>query len=135
MDEAKRLRVVDEAEYKVARQAWNPILENAKRVVKEHGRFPATVFTVDGKMGHIEAVGKPFRDFETGRLVRGKFDPQDLRRVVDGSLGTMELPGRWMLIFNENGLLEDLPVNKLASETFGFELVGNVILAEGKFIW
>lgn len=54
---------------------------------------------------------------------------------MDGSLGTMELPSRWMLIFNENGLLEDLPVNKLASETFGFELVGNVILAEGKFIW
>ena len=118
------------------RQSWQPVMRRAEEVIKQYGDKPLTIFKVDGTVEHISGTPEPFKYLVDGKAktIKGKLNPHILNRIVGGSTERLPLPGRWTLIMNENGLLEELPFNKLASELFGFELVGDVALIQNKLL-
>ena len=52
---------------------------------------------------------------------------EKMQNLVGGYIQIVYLEGQRMLIVNEEGLLNKLPINDNASEIYGHPLVGNVI--------
>jgi len=52
---------------------------------------------------------------------------EKMQNLVGGYIQIVYLEGQRMLIVNEEGLLNQLPINDKASEVYGHPLVGNVI--------
>ena len=52
---------------------------------------------------------------------------EKMQNLVGGYIQIVYLEGQRMLIVNEEGLLNQLPINDNASELYGHPLVGNVI--------
>jgi hypothetical protein len=59
-----------------------------------------------------------------------KFSLKELQKFVGGYIEMFPLQNEWKLYCNENGKLASLPPNFVATELFGYPLVGNVIFVK-----
>lgn len=64
-----------------------------------------------------------------------KFTPQEVQKMVGGLVERLRLPGRMVLLLNEEGIPKGLPLNPRASEMVGMEIFGDVVLVPSGMGW
>lgn len=79
------------------------------------------------KAQHIRVTGS----VEVVEAQGGRFSLEELQRYVGGYIERVMVGGRTMWV-NEEGRIMGLPVNKRASELAAQEIVGDVLMMEGK---
>ena len=70
----------------------------------------------------------------TRTAIKGKITLKKMQDIVEGWIGLVHLPGKKVLVVNEEGFLKGLPVNATASQIASQTIVGNVIYATGQEI-
>ena len=106
----------------------------------------AQLYKTDGTVEVVIPKGKKFRIEELWEMVHGGIEILDLgwkaQRYmraedrmgptgwVSASLSGGLVRNGWVLVVNENGLNEELPVNEGASQLWGGQLVGDVLLCK-----
>ena len=62
---------------------------------------------------------------------------QEAQKIVGGLVEMVRSPLEpdWQILVNEEGLLDDLPFNKEATELCGTGIVGHAIILKGDAVW
>lgn len=64
-----------------------------------------------------------------------KFTLEEIQKMVGGYVERLKLPGRYVMLINEEGLIFKLPLNREASEIAQRPIVGDVVVLPSGMGW